>query len=115
MDFGPWHFHICIGENKGPKKNPTPKALKQERKTSRAEFYHRLNEEMIPTSWGFQMYNWEGVQQVTIFLPLPFYQHSSFIKYEQPDWSKLEPWDRLREKYLDLPPAALDREGKLFF
>ncbi|MCG8384908.1 MAG: hypothetical protein MJA30_05160 [Cytophagales bacterium] len=115
VDFGPWHFHICIGENKGAENNPTPEALKQERRTSRAEFYRRLNKEMIPTSWGFRTFNGVEVQQVTIFLPSPFYQHSPFVKYEQPDWSKLEPWDHLRKKYLDLAPEALDREGNLFF
>ena len=26
VDFGTWHFHICIGEHKGTRKAPTPTA-----------------------------------------------------------------------------------------
>ena len=115
VDFGPWHFHLCIGENKGSEKNPTPEALKQERRTSRAEFYRRLNQERIPSSWGFRAFNGAGVQQISVFLPSPFYQHSPFVKYEQPDWQKLETWDYLRNKYLNLPSDELDRKGKLSF
>src|SRR5688572_7142966 len=36
VDFGPWHFHVCIGDNEGSKKYPTPAHLKEHRKTSRA-------------------------------------------------------------------------------
>ena len=27
VDFGDWHFHLCIGEHRGTKSNPAPKAL----------------------------------------------------------------------------------------
>ena len=31
--FGRTHFHLCIGDNKGPVSNPTPPALRARRRT----------------------------------------------------------------------------------
>ncbi|UII33994.1 hypothetical protein LVD17_09225 [Fulvivirga ulvae] len=51
VDFGPWHFHVCIGENNGTRQAPTSEELKKLRKCSRAEFYRRLNKDGNPSSW----------------------------------------------------------------
>jgi hypothetical protein len=47
------HFHLCIGENKGPPSNPTPEDLRARRKPSRAQIFRRLDKEGAPISWGF--------------------------------------------------------------
>ena len=36
--FGVPHFHICIGEHKGPPRAPTPPELARHRRTARADF-----------------------------------------------------------------------------
>ncbi len=111
VDFGAWHFHICIGENNGTKKFPTPEELKLHRKTSSAEFYRRLSNEGIPSSWGFRCFNGKNEQQATIFFPNPNYDlFPKFKKNNPPKWEKLEMWDTLRKKYLGLEPDDLDRE-----
>lgn len=112
VDFGPWHFHICIGENRGTKKHPTPEYLKKQRKCSRAEFYRRLNDNGEPVSWGFRTYNGKGEQQITVFFPNPHYDIlPRFMRHSQPKWEKLEMWNTLRKKYLGLEPDEKDRKG----
>jgi hypothetical protein len=46
------HFHICIGENKGSPKKPTPGELQRHRKTSQAEFFRNLDGSGAPVAWG---------------------------------------------------------------
>src|SRR5215469_3964541 len=36
VTFGGSHFHLCIGENKGSPRNPTPEDLKRRRRPSKA-------------------------------------------------------------------------------
>lgn len=111
VDFGAWHFHICIGENKGSKKYPTPEELIEHRKTSRAEFYRRLSKEGIPSSWGFRCFNGKKEQQISVFFPNPNYDlFPKFKKNNPPKLEKLEIWDTLRKKYLGLDPDELDRK-----
>src|SRR5262245_50792912 len=58
VDFGPWHFHLCIGETKGIGAAPTPPALAQHRRCARAELYRGLNSKTgAPNTWGFRMFN----------------------------------------------------------
>jgi hypothetical protein len=57
VDFGPWHFHICIGENKGSKSHPTDPQLRVHCRTARAELYRQLNDDGTPNSWGLRLYN----------------------------------------------------------
>ena len=112
VDFGAWHFHICIGENKGTKAHPTPEHLRVHRRTARAEFYRRLSTEGIPSSWGFRCFNGMGEQQITIFLPNPAFDLAPEFKTNKPPkWEKLEMWDALRKKHLGLEPDALDRQS----
>jgi hypothetical protein len=114
VDFGAWHFHICIGENKGSPSHPTAPELKAHRRTSRAELYRQLNQSGTPNSWGLRLYNGKDEQQLTIFLPNPFLTPEMQIAKE-PDWSRLALWDQLRAQWLGLSqPDHFDRSGHKF-
>jgi hypothetical protein len=114
VDFGAWHFHLCIGEHKGSANNPTDPDLARHRRTARAEFYRRLNPDGSVGSWGIRLFNGKDEQQITIFLPNAFL--SDDMKYlKTPDWSRLALWDDLRRRYLGLEPDPKDRSGKTFF
>lgn len=109
VDFGFWHFHVCIGEHKGPSRTPTPPDVAAHRRTARAEFYRILNEDSTPRSWGLRLFNGGDEQQMTIFLPSPFHADDRMLK--EPDWSRLELWEQLRARYLGVEPDPIDRAG----
>jgi hypothetical protein len=114
VDFGAWHFHLCIGEHRGSAKHPTEPEVARHRRTSRAEFYRRLNPDGSVGSWGIRLFNSKDEQQITIFLPNAFLSDEmKFLK--TPDWSRLELWDDLRRRYLGLEPDSRDRSGKTMF
>ena len=113
--FGRSHMHLCIGEHRGRRANPTDAGLARHRRTARAEFFRTLSpEDGAPTSWGFRMFNGACEQQLTIFLPNPFLSDDmQVLKY--PDWSRLCLWDLLRASYLGLDPDPKDRAAKRFW
>ncbi|MCC7517029.1 MAG: hypothetical protein IT470_06795 [Pseudomonadales bacterium] len=113
VDFGRWHFHLCIGEHKGTKRSPCPPELAKHRQTARAELYRRLGDDGVPTSWGFRMFNGADEQQMTVFLPSPFLSVEQKI-IKVPQYENLALWDHLRQTYLGIAPEALDRAGKGF-
>ncbi|MFQ5749605.1 MAG: hypothetical protein ACE5H3_09135 [Planctomycetota bacterium] len=102
VDFGDWHFHLCIGPHRGTPKNPTPRQLARWRQVSRAAFFRYLNREGAPTAWGIRLWNGKGEQMISFFLPNPY--HGEDGGFGPPDWSKLALWNRLRETHLGLPP-----------
>ena len=108
VDFGRWHFHLCIGEHResGPE-------LGRIRKCARAELYRRIGGDGFPSSWGVRLYNGRDEQMMTLMLPNPFLTNDQQIR-DQPAWGQLELWDRLRATYLDLDPDPHDRAGKGF-
>ncbi|MFQ6028999.1 MAG: hypothetical protein ACE5Q6_16080, partial [Dehalococcoidia bacterium] len=109
LDFQDWHLHLCIGEHRG-----APPEVARHRRTGRAELYRRLNPDRQPTSWGFRLFNGGGEQQVTILLPNPHLaDDQSYLK--EPDWSRLDLWDRLRQKYLGIGTDPLDRAAPGYF
>ena len=113
--FGRSHMHLCIGEHRGRRANPTDAALARHRRTARAEFFRTLSpEDGAPTSWGFRMFNGAGEQQLTIFLPNPFLSDDMQVS-KDPDWGRLDLWDRLRASYLGLDPDPKDRAAKRFW
>jgi len=115
VTFGVPHFHICIGEHKGPHNDPTSPELARHRRTSRAEMYRRLNRSGTPVSWGIRLFNGKGEQQITVLLPNPFLHPETDKILKTPDWSRLALWDRLRAIWLGLPgPDAFDRSGRGF-
>ena len=109
MDFQDWHCHICIGESKS-----APPEVAKQRRTDRAELYRRLNPDRQPTSWGYRLFNGGGQQQITVLLPNPHLDGDQNYM-EEPDWSRLYLWDRLRQKYLSLVSETLDRSAPKFF
>lgn len=113
VDFGSWHFHLCIGENKGGPRNPTPADLAAHRRTARAELYRSLGADGAPRSWGLRFYNGAGEQQMTVFLPNPLLT-PEMKPARPPDFSRLALWDRLRADCLGLAPDPLDRAAKGF-
>jgi len=113
VNFGDWHFHVCIGAHKGSRANPCPPELARHRRTARAELYRCLDGTCAPTSWGLRLYNGADEQQLTVFLPNPFLTDEDGIAAE-PDWSRLALWDRLREEYLGLAPDDADRSARKF-
>ncbi|MCS6849510.1 MAG: hypothetical protein RMN52_17570 [Anaerolineae bacterium] len=114
VDFGTWHFHVCIGENFGTQARPTSPELRAIRKTARAELVRRLNPDGTPSSWRLRLFNGKDENQLVVFLPNPFLSDEmKFLK--QPDWSRLALWDHLRATYLQLPPDPRDRTGKTLF
>lgn len=114
VDFGPWHFHLCIGETKGVGASPTPPELARHRRCARAELYRGLNPRTgAPNTWGFRMFNGAGEQQMTVFLPSPFVGDDG-KRLQPPRWERLAAWDDLRQRLLGLDPDSFDRTGTSF-
>jgi hypothetical protein len=114
VDFGAWHFHLCIGETKGVGASPTPPALARHRRCARAELYRMLNPKTgAPNSWGLRLFNGAGEQQMTVFLPSPFLGDDG-KPVRPPRWERLAAWDDLRQHCLGLGPDPADRSGTSF-
>ena len=113
IDFGAWHFHICIGPHRGSAANPVDPALAAHRRTARAELYRQLQANGTPNSWGLRLFNGKDEQQMTVFLPNPFLS-DDLKPLAEPDWLRLAMWDHLRKTYLGLEPDPGDRTGTGF-
>lgn len=100
VDTGPWHFHLCIGKTKGTSKNPTPPELAKIRQAGKAAFFHMktTSHNGLGGSWGFRMWNGADQQMVTLFFPNPWLTDQQKI-CKEPDMSRLELWNRMKEKY----------------
>lgn len=108
VDFGRWHFHLCIGEHtaSGPE-------LGAIRRCSRAELYRGLGADGSPTTWGLRLFNGRGEQQMTVMLPNPFLtDHQQVL--DAPDFTRLTAWNALRERFLGLAADPRDRTGRGF-
>jgi len=111
VDFGHMHVHLCIGEHRGSRSEPTPPELAAHRRTRRAELYRRINRDGTPDSWGLRLFNGQDEQQITILFPNPFLTDDHGVQ-ARPDWSRLALWDHVRARYLDLPSDLQDRAGR---
>lgn len=111
VDFGAWHFHLCIGEHRGLPRHRVSSELALHRRTARAEMY-RIVKNDAPVSWGLRLFNGAGEQQLTVMLPNPFLSETGILK--KPDWNRLFLWDALRERYLGLQADSRDRSAKAF-
>ena len=111
--FGRTHFHLCLGENKGSSKNPTPDDLRRHRRTSRAEFFRSLDRSGAPVSWGLRLFNGAAEPQMTIFFPNPFLSDDDDI-LKEPDWSRLAVWEEVMQRFTGRGPDPKDRSGKGF-
>lgn len=115
VSFGAPHFHVCIGEHKGPRNHPVSPALEHHRRTARAELYRRLGNNGAPVSWGLRLFNGHGEQQINVFLPNPFLDAETDRLLRKPDWAKLHLWDKLRARWCHLREAdPRDRAGARF-
>ncbi|WP_435278076.1 DUF7676 family protein [Rhodococcus yananensis] len=108
VDFGRWHFHLCIGEHtaSGPE-------LGRIRRCGRAEAYRRIGPDGAPTSWGVRLFNGRDEQMLTVMLPTPFLTNTQQLT-DEPVWEHLAAWDRIRAGFLGLEPDPRDRTGKGF-
>lgn len=108
VDFGRWHFHLCLGEHtaSGPE-------LGRIRRCARAELYRSLDSEGAPVSWGVRLFNGRDEQLMTALLPNPFLTRTQQL-LDDPDWTRLALWDQLRSTYLGLGPDPRDRIGRGF-
>jgi hypothetical protein len=111
IDFGELHFHLCIGPHRGDDYAPTPAGLATKRRTSRAEFFRRINIDDTPDTWGVRLFNGAGEQQITVLLPNPFVTRDHGFE-DTPQWERLALWDHLRRQYLGIAPEARDRSGQ---
>ncbi|ORX05484.1 DUF7676 family protein [Mycolicibacillus trivialis] len=106
VDFGRWHFHLCIGRHLG-----APRELRKIRQCARAELYRRYGRDGDPNSWGVRLFNGRDDQLMTVMLPNPFLTNDQQLR-DEPVWEQLELWDKLRAEFLGLEPDPLDRTGK---
>ena len=98
VDFGDWHFHVCIGEHRGTKASPAPTALAQIRRVSKAVFFRSIGNTCAGGSWGFRMWNGANEQMLTVFFPHPYL--NEHFKPQKPDWTRLRLWNEMRQQYL---------------
>ncbi|NVJ92758.1 MAG: hypothetical protein HWE34_13940 [Methylocystaceae bacterium] len=113
VNFGSWHFHLCIGKHKGNRFFPISPKLAHHRRCQRAEMYRYLNSDGTPRSWGMRFYNGNDEQMITVFFPNPFISDEEKV-LKIPDWSRLAMWNEFRQKYLGLEPDPLDQSGVKF-
>ena len=98
-----WHFHLCIGPHRGTRSLPTPPELARWRRCARAAFFRNRDRAGQLCAWGFRMWNGRGEQMLTIFFPNPWLDPDRRHYVDTPDWSRLEVWTRLRERYAGVP------------
>ncbi len=98
-----WHFHLCVGPTKGTKTLPTPEELAQWRRCARAAFFRDRDPAGRPNSWGFRMWNGRREQMLTVFFPNPWLDPERRRFVARPDWTRLDLWMRLRERYAGIP------------
>ena len=99
-----WHFHLCIGPHQGSPGLPTPPELAQWRRCARAAFFRNLDREGRASAWGLRMWNGRAEQMLTVFFPNPWIDPARQRYVDKPDWSRLTPWMRLRERFAGLAP-----------
>jgi hypothetical protein len=109
IDLGHSHLHLCIGDHRGTAAHPTEPDLARRRRCAHAELQRQWRTG-APRTWMFRMFNGDGDQMLTVLLPNPFLDDDDRL-LDEPDWSRLELWDRLRHRYLELPPDPVDRSG----
>ncbi len=102
VDAGAWHFHMCIAEHKDV---PVPE-LAQQRQVSRAAFFQDVRATgHVKGSCGLRLWNGLDEQMITIFFPNPYLTEKQKIR-RTPDWSRLELWQQLRQKYTEMEAMA---------
>lgn len=107
-----WHFHLCIGPHRGTKKQPTPPELAAWRRCARAAFFRDTDRAGRYRSWGFRMWNGRGEQMITVFFPNPWLDSDRSRVVVTPDWSRLDLWMRMRERYAGILPEPFPERAE---
>lgn len=107
IDLGGPHVHLCIGKHRGLSGHPVAPRLAYRRRCSQAELQRQWIDG-APRTWMFRMFNGDGDQMITVLLPNPFLTSDQQL-LDEPDWSHLDLWDRLRADYMALSPDPADR------
>jgi hypothetical protein len=111
ISFGGPHFHLCIGENKGSRADPTPDDLKARRRPSRAQIFRRIDKRGAPISWGFEMKNGADEPMISIFFASPFLSTGDQVS-KVPQWERLAMWRDISKRLLDREPEQFDESGR---
>lgn len=99
VDFGLWHFHLCIGPHRGSRSEE----LREKRPAARAAFFESRGAGCAGgRSWGLRLWNGFGEQMITVFLPNPYLDDGMRLA-QQPDWSRLRLFYELRRRCLGEP------------
>ena len=107
-----WHFHLCVGPHRGTPSLPTPPALAEWRRCRRAAFFRNHDRAGAGSAWGVRMWNGRGEQMLTVFFPNPWLDPARQRYVDTPDWSRLDLWMRLRERYAGVPPEPPPADAK---
>ena len=107
------HFHLCVGENRGHPRSPTPPELTARRKPSKAQLFRGFGRDGKPLSWGFEMWNGAGEPMISVFFPNPFIEDDDGLA-DVPDFSRLATWRSIASVWLHRAPEAIDEEGRGF-
>lgn len=110
VDFGAWHFHLCIGEHRGTTTKPCPAELASHRRVKRAALFRSRGHSCLPASWGLRLWNGHNEQMITVFFPNPYLDETGHHRLREPDWSRLNLWDAVRREFLGLDPDPRDRD-----
>lgn len=105
VDLGHWHFHLCIAPHKGT----ASEELRRMRPVARVALFERRGSGCGGgRSWGVRLWNGYGEQMTTVFLPNPALTDDMDMA-KTPDWSRLDLYYRLRERFLGEPmPSNLE-------
>ncbi len=96
VDSGAWHLHLCIDTHTDV---PVPE-LAQHRQAARAAFFQdKRATGHVRGTWGLRLWNGLGEQMITVFFPNPYLSPDHQKIVEEPDWSRLALWQRLRDTY----------------
>jgi len=101
-----WHFHLCIGAHRGSAALPTPPTLAEWRRCARAAFFRILDAKGVANAWGLRLWNGRVEQMLTVFFPNPWIDPAVQRYVDKPDWSRLQLWMRLRERFASVPAEA---------
>lgn len=93
VDLGAWHFHLCVNDHR----DTTPEAAAV-RRVGRAAFFRTHGGGHTPMTWGLRLWNGRGEQMTTLLFPSPYYDEK-FVRRPEPDWSKIDLWERVRARY----------------
>lgn len=97
VDVGAWHLHLCVNDHR----ETTPEAAAV-RRVGRAAFFRTHGGSHAPGTWGLRLWNGRREQMTTVLFPSPYYDEA-WNRLSAPDWSKLELWEALRDRYAQGP------------